>query len=165
MGLDINAYSQLKKVDSVFDSYGKPINPVTRQSLGSNYVQFWVNFEFPGRNNDIEDRAVYAFKGKYRFRAGSYGSYNQWRATLASMAGYKPVEAWDGQCEEKAFVELVNFSDCEGVIGAKTSKKLAQDFAAHDDQAKLENEYFYQTYCNFRKAFDMAANGGAVKFC
>ena len=184
MGLDITAYRKLKKMDAVFNADGEPIDPTTREPLDYNdYAQFYVNSDFPGRNGSIEHKAVYAYEDAHGFRAGSYGGYNGWRERLAELAGYPTVEyervagyapsrqmrrdaaAWSGKCEGMPFVELVNFSDCEGVIGPEVSAKLAKDFAAFDERAKaVPDEWFYDRYCEWRKAFEMAADGGAVSF-
>lgn len=182
MGLDITAYRKLTKLNAVFNADGEPIDPETHEPL-DDYVQFYVNSDFPGRNGSIEHKAVYSYSDSHDFRAGSYGSYNNWRERLAELADYPAVEhetvtgyapsrqirrdaaAWRGLCEGKPFVELVNFSDCEGVIGPEVSAKLANDFADFDERAKATgDEWFYDRYCDWRKAFEMASDDGAVKF-
>ena len=51
------------------------------------------------------------------------------------------------------------------MIGTETSTKLAADFAAWDAPARVELDAFnYGTYQNFRRAFEMASDGGAVDF-
>jgi len=184
MGLDITAYKKLTKLDVVFDADGNPIDPRTRDPLHyNNYTRFYVNHDFPGRNGDIEDKACYAYEDSEGFRAGSYGGYNGWRERLAELAEYPMIEyegvqgyapsrrmrrdaaAWSGICEGMPFLELVNFSDCEGVIGSQIAAKLANDFAEFDDLAKsVDDPWFYELYCKWRKAFEMAADDGAVSF-
>ena len=66
------------------------------------------------------------------------------------------------------FVELLNFSDCEGFIGPKTSAKLHADFLEWDKKAKnfdSQNSYFYETYKEWTEAFKVASDGGCVIFC
>lgn len=83
-----------------------------------------------------------------------------WRA----LAGHDNAEAvWNGKANGEAFVELINFSDCEGVIGAEVAKKLAADFAAYQDKAGDKGD-FARVYASWRKAFELAADGGAVCF-
>ena len=182
MGLDITAYRQLKKLDVVFDADGEPTVPETREPL-DDYAKFYVNSNFPGREGSIEHKAVYSYADSHHFSAGGYGSYNAWREELAKLAGYPAVEfesvegyvpsrkmlhaasAWRGLCEGRPFVELVNFSDCEGVIGSELSAKLAKDFADFDERAKAAgNDAFYDRYREWYKAFAMASDNGAVKF-
>lgn len=178
MGLDITAYKQLTKIDCVFDAQGEPIHPETREELKYDF-RAYVSTGFPGRAGMIEDRAIYSAVDRHGFRAGSYGGYNQWRDELAKLAGYpaKPVDryntgnvqqrhdqgAWDA--DSGPFWELINFSDCEGVIGSEVSAKLAKDFAEHQGAADAhEDEYFRERYKEWRKAFEMASDNGAVDF-
>lgn len=167
MGLDITAYTKLTKLDGVLDADGQPIMP---------YARLWVNNNFPGRDGGIDPDAVYGYDDAHEFKAGGYIGYAAWRDKLAKLAGYPQHEfqngeishaasAWVGKCDGMPFVELVNFSDCEGVIGTGVSAKLARDFAEFDDRAKATgDERFYGLYCKWRKAFEMAADGGAVCF-
>jgi hypothetical protein len=185
MGLDITAYSKLSKIDAVFNADGEPIDPATREPIEGNYFHAYVNTDFgPERYEGVEDRAVYRYEDSFAFRAGSYGGYNEWREALAALAGYPTVmyervkgyapsaaerhdaAAWHGLCAGMPFVDLVNFSDCEGVIGPKVAAKLAKDFAEWDERAKKYDAgmWFYERYANWRKAFAMAADGGAVAF-
>lgn len=176
MGLDITAYRRIAKLDAVFDSGGDPIDHKTRELLDYDF-RAYINSDFPGRADDIEDRAVYSAGEWLGFRAGSYGWYNAWRDSLAELAGY-PLgkyeqygRMWDSYCVEcwggaqGPFAELINFSDCEGVIGAVISQKLAADFAQFQEKADAHpDERFREKYAEWRKAFEMAADGGAVDF-
>lgn len=182
MGLDITAYGGLTKVDAVFDADGEPINPATREPLdwGTEYhFQPRANSYFPGREAGIEMDAVYRAARQMGFRAGSYGGYNTWRDELAKLAGYPAVSvdrygtgnaqlrydrsAWDAS--GGPFWELICFSDCEGVIGPVVSAKLAADFASHQGDADAhQDEWFRTLYATWRKAFEMAADNGAVYF-
>src|SRR5688572_19587868 len=157
MGLDITAYSKMQKLDVVFDAGGEPIDPETREPLDwKTYTQIHINYDFHGRADDLEDKACYTYGEAFAFRAGSYGSYNAWRERLAELADYpqepyqayetlppklrRDAAAWSGKADGMPFVELVNFSDCEGVIGAGVSAKLAKDFAEWDERAKTVSD-------------------------
>jgi hypothetical protein len=182
MGLDITAYSRLSRIDAVFDADGEPIDPKTREPLEGDYTQITVNSDFPGREGSLVHRGCYTYADHFGFRAGSYGGYTGWRERLAELADfplapYKRFEgapavmrrdaaAWAGQCEGLPFVELVNFSDCEGTIGAEVAAKLANDFAEHQHLADkvADDALFIERYAMWRKAFEMAADGGAVCF-
>ena len=178
MGLDITAYSGLKKLDVSFDVDGEPVMDWDH----GRHTRFYVNDDFPGRNGSIQHKMVYEHGDSFGFCAGSYGGYNNWREELAALADYPQVEhesvagyapsrrlrrdaaAWRGLCAGKPFVELVNFSDCEGVIGPEVAAKLAQDFAAFDEKAAAVGGWFYKSYQDWRKAFEMASRSGAVSF-
>jgi hypothetical protein len=178
MGLDVSAYKGLKKLDAVYDVDGEPIDPQTREPVGDHFIAY-VNHDFPGREVPLEDRCAYSYEDCESFWSGAYSRYNRWREQLAKFAGY-PAEpytqygntsmrcdaaAWAGKCEGMPFVELVNFSDCEGVIGSEVSAKLARDFAEWDERAKATgDEYFYAKFQEWRRCFEFAADRGAVSF-
>jgi hypothetical protein len=170
MGLDITYYSNLKKLDCVFNADGEPIGVI-------DYFQAYVNPDFPGRADDIENKAVYSYDESGGFRAGSYSGYNAWREELAKLAGYPATEdvsfgiknmrhdagAW--KVTEGPFWELIHFSDCEGVIGAAVSAKLADDFAKFQPQADAHtDEWFRDLYAQWFTAFNVASKSGAVSF-
>lgn len=172
MGLDITAYSKLKKVPCKFNSDGEPINDKGQDREGV-FIPY-AHSSFPEHHKGLTPKAAYEYGKSFDFRAGSYSGYNAWREQLAALAGYaakpgftdaKPHSetAWD--MDSGPFWELINFSDCEGCIGPVVSAKLAKDFA--DYQAKADahdDEYFRRKYSEWRKAFEMAADGGAVDF-
>ena len=172
MGLDISYYSKLVAAvgNEGFDEDGKV-------KYGDGWFTFYKNQHFPGRADDIQDGAAYMDSYAGGFRAGSYGGYNRWREQLAELAGYELTEfddygrvakchaaaCWHGA--EGPFSELINFSDCEGVIGATVSAKLALDFKEFQDKADQHcDDYFKEKYAEWRKAFETAADGGAVRF-
>ena len=175
MGLNITAYSKIKKLDVTFNKDGEAINPATQEPLDyDDYIRAFINPHFPSRAADIDDSVAYSFEKSRSFRAGSYSGYNDWREHLAKMVGYPSVDAEtdprhahsNGACEstEGPFWELIFFSDCEGVIGTAISTKLAKDFADHDKNAAEIGGLFYELYGNWKKAFELAADGGMVYF-
>lgn len=158
MGLDITAYGGLKESDageiSVSESAG-----------------------FPGRLRPLKDGATYSCEKRFEFRAGSYGGYNQWREQLAKIAGYEAKvssrERLDGKLrhDEGAwaesggpFWELINFYDNEGILGSEVSAKLLQDFEAFQDRADVQDDYFLMKYNEWKEAFRIASENGAVVF-
>lgn len=111
------------------------------------------------------------------FRAGSYSGYNWWREHLCKFAlGCEPGELWEDpeDFEGKPFVELINFSDCEGAIGPRTSAKLAADFASHEPrvaswaEAHIEEPdnrgYFIELFGEWKRGFELAAQNGFLIF-
>ena len=175
MGLDISAYRGIEKIDCVFDEDGDPIDPATREYVDYD-ARAYVNPDFPGRADGIENKGVYKAEESMGFRAGSYGGYNQWREELAKLAGYALADytiygtttqrhdagAW--AATGGPFWELITFSDCEGVIGPIVSAKLAKDFQEFGERAKGIGGYFYDRYQEWRAAFEMAADNGMVRF-
>jgi hypothetical protein len=165
MGLDITAYEKLTFAREQEDE---------DDDGGEGGVRVYQNPDFPERADGLR-KGIYRTDGEtHRFRAGSYSGYSFWRGQLAR--GFMGLEAtfmkWE-VTEAHAglpFYELVNFSDCEGFIGARTSVKLAKDFADHRDRAvKLEADGkvcvgFVELYDEWARAFQIAARGGAVHF-
>lgn len=162
MGLDISYYDDLTHdANLVLNEDGEPDNY-------DDYVSIYVNEDFPGRADDLVDGW---YKGEClgSFRGGSYGGYNQWRMQLCMAAlGVAPNAIWEGTVTEGPFIELVNFSDCEGTIGPKTSAKLAKDFADWEDKIGAmvdgDEEYFMTKFRDWKAAFEAAAKNGAVCF-
>lgn len=176
MGLDITAYKNLKKVDTVFNGDGEPLDPVTHEPM-EDYFRPYVSSDFPTQAQGLEHKAVYVYENATWLSCGGYGRYNGWRETLAKLAGYpaRQFERIKGYvetthamgafyAESGPFRELVCFSDCDGVIGPVVSAKLAKDFADFDSQAKAVGEAFYEQYLGWRRCLEMAADGGAVEF-
>ena len=176
MGLDVSAYSKVTKVDCLFDEDGEPVDPSTREAIKGDWFQAYVNPHFPGRADGIDDRSVYTYKDSDGMRAGGYAGYNRWRDDLAKIAGWPKgqyehygkmgdsycVSCWNG--ETGPFSELINFSDAEGVIGTATAQKLAKDFATFQAAADAEGGYFAEKYAEWRHLFELASDGGCVRF-
>ncbi|WP_432372359.1 hypothetical protein ACRPHP_16695 [Pantoea allii] len=177
MGLDITAYSDIKKLNATLDDDGEAIDNATGEALQWDGMWFstWVNPDFPGRADDVEDGAVYSYQDCTGHSIG-YGGHYWWRNKLAEIAGYPLTEqvqygrietchfAGATSAESGPFFELINFSDCEGVIGTAISRKLAKDFADFEEKAKSEGGHFYENYQHWKNAFDMASNNGCVRF-
>ncbi len=166
MGLDISYYSGLTPVACSNDD-------------DCEHIRIRPDEDFGDRMAPLTPGCYEAAEEGDGFRAGSYSGYSAWREALAKLAKFpaaKPLDAYAERCPYSAgawefamgshpFVELVNFSDCEGAIGSIAAKKLAADFAAHDDEAKRSmSDYEYGKYREWRKAFEMAADNGVVLF-
>jgi hypothetical protein len=167
MGLDISAYSHIKVLENVlFDEDGDPVDENGKLLQIDKCFQPLINPHYPKHAGNIEDKAAYGYEQTFGFRAGSYSGYNLWRDSLAQLARYRSAEdVWNNPGLEGPFVELIHFSDCEGVIGAEISAKLSKDFADFDDQAKTHAiGPFYYLYEKWRDAFALAAQDGAVEF-
>lgn len=178
MGLDITAYRQLRELDVLFDEGGNPIDPQTRESI-DDYFKVYANQDFPGREQGLKDRGIYAYAEVKHVFSRSYGGYNRWREILAKLAGYPADEfemwgvrehshaaaAWNGKVTEGPFYELVNFADNGGVIGPVVAAKLLHDFVEFDARASEITEHdFYEGYCEIRSGLELAADDGALHF-
>lgn len=162
MGLDITAYSQLKDTGRPFDWAVDEENAL----ISNNHP------DFAERCVEFTPGNAFEYKVSYRARIGAYSYYGAWREKLAELAGYPPVVgrprpysegAW--AATEGPFWELINFTDCDGVLGTAVCQKLAEDFDAYEVSARrLGDEDFLYTYLQFKAAVEFASDGGAVVF-
>lgn len=179
MGVDISAYKNLTRIDCKLDSNNDPADEKILEAVeDGDYIQPYKNPDFPGRADEIQDQNVYSYEDSANFFSASYGYYGKLRDTLAEIAGYALEEYKDSfggvspsHCMEcwrggtGPFSELINFSDCEGIIGRKVSKKLLNDFNDFQEKAeKLNNGHFMAFYNGMKSAFEMASDDGIVDF-
>ncbi|WP_099301884.1 hypothetical protein [Bacillus sp. Marseille-P3800] len=157
MGLDISAYKNLVKVNNPErDEYGELVNWSREWEPGASME--WSEKWFPGRGEGIDYKAVYTWDQEFSFRAGSYFGYGFWREKLSKFAN------------DSDFHELINFADNEGVIGPIVSAKLADDFNKNINQAMsysktfADGEYWLNKYMNWKEAFEIASENGAINF-
>jgi len=159
MGLDITAYGSVRRIGD------------TAEEPGYRTVNLYV--DRPERAGELTT-GLYDYGGsELRFRAGSYSGYNAWRAWLSeTVLGVQPEAVWaePSRYAGRPFVELIDFSDCDGTIGPEVSDKLARDFRKH--RAKVErsltesdeSQWNMQKYDEWAAAFALAARMGAVQF-
>jgi len=178
MGLDIRAFSKLVKIDDIADieeweeKYWMNDNDGT--ALVSDTMMDYTDKIWPGRTEGLAP-SVYRVDGeKFHFRAGSYGGYNRWREWLAQLfldAQPRTVWANPGKYQDKPFIELIEFSDSEGLIGPVVSAKLSDDF--QKGQARVNayvnadshwEGWVRAQYAQWRRAFELAADSGLVDF-
>jgi len=177
MGLNISAYSNLKKIDCVFNADQEPINPKTRKRISGNYFMVYANEIFPNRERPLIDKGIYRYDRFISFHAGSYSGYSRWREQLAEMSGWESskfeqygtmvdsFQATACNAESGPFQELLCFSDCEGVIGTVASIKLANDFREFQIKANtFADDWFKVKYGEWRNCFELASKNGAVDF-
>lgn len=177
MGLNITAYRKLTKLDAPFNEDDEPVDPQTGETIEMDeYLQVCANPYFPGREQGLEDGALYTYAEDDEVFSCSYGDYTIWRESLAKLAGYPLVErdgreashaaaAWNGEVSEGPFYELVNFTDNDGVIGPVVAAKLLRDFAEFDERAKaITEDDFYDRYRAMHRGLELAADGGALAF-
>ncbi|WP_454690806.1 hypothetical protein [Achromobacter aloeverae] len=182
MGLYVSVYKQIEKPNYELDEDDEPVDPVTGDLIEYEF-RANVNENFPGRADDIEPDAFYCAADTDSFDAGSYSDYDEWREELARFAGYEavPLDPYDKDSRirhgfgaiystQGPFWELIVFSDSDGVIGSAVSAKLAEDFATFHERAKSHvcadkpADWFLAQYEQWKAAFEMAADRGAVVF-
>lgn len=177
MGLDIVVRRNVKKVDSELLEGFNPDDDLYEQCRAKGWFTVWDTDTFPVQSEGIEVDTPYSCDpGDVSFRAGSYGSYNRWRDELAVLAGFESADEVWNMCKscipaDVPFIEIINFSDCEGVIGPKVCRKLAKDFENFADSAVghtckfVEEDYFRELYFEFKEALEYAGDNGVLVYC
>lgn len=156
MGLDITAYSKLSLVEAVSLKKMQETNWEHPLRYKDNRPYLFENWE-PARLPPLVE-GFYRCDGEtHGFRAGSYSGYSAWCNVLATVA---PPD------DPAAFLELVEFSDCEGAMGPAVARKLHDDFTRHLDRAAtvMTDTWDLERYMHWMRAFELAADGGAVHF-
>ena len=164
MGLDIIAYSRLKKNEYLSNKKDEDKDYIDGDCLIMSPRLAEIEKAFPGRTEPLKYNGdVYDCENYVCISIGSYGTYGWFRRAL---------EAFSENCD--CFNELINFSDCEGVIGSIVSKKLYEDFSSNQElfeqwiyqkYSVFECELLLRMYHKFKWAFEIAKDGGAVEFC
>lgn len=170
MGLDVTAYSNLRKVEfqpDELDENGYPMDDGYEDENGEWITTYsfkcWNHPEFFDRSEGIESAAYYLAEDEAVVMGMSYGGYNTWRRMLSRMVGFGVEDVWDGRVTEGPFVELINFSDCEGVIGPVVCAKLLKDFEENEDMARqYDDERFYKVYLGFLNGLRLACSGTGI---
>jgi len=164
LGLDIIAYSRLKKNEYLSNNKDEDKDYIDGNYLVMSPVLTEIDKAFPGRAEPLKYNGdVYDYENCEWISIGSYGTYGWFRRALEAFSENRDC-----------FNELIHFSDCEGVIGSIVSKKLYEDFSsnqelfeqwAYQKYSIFEGELLMQMYHKFEWAFEIAKDGGAVEFC
>lgn len=166
MGLDITAYRQLMPApDAAVDEDGYPVDWQRHYRIDKAMLD-WTEENWPGRSEPIK-AGIYTSAERYDFAAGSYIGYGRWREWIAAAAGLgSPRAIWNADNPAGPFVEPINFADNEGIIGSIVAAKLAEDFAGHEARivAATSDAWNVDKYRSWRRAFELAADGGCVVF-
>ena len=162
MGLDATGYSNAKLLE-VGD-----YDLLDEKYADRDVVLAFVNPDFKSWRNQIKNKGIYEYGESAHVGIG-YSSHHTFRDILARIAcgleNANDIWANPAKYEKSPFYYLINFSDCEGVIGSKYSAKLAKDFAEYQHAADNVNiEWFRRYYADWRKVFETAADNGFVDF-
>lgn len=169
MGLDIKAYSGLRKDEKLTDRLNKRQSHLDYE--GDEFIMYphlsYIEEAFPNRANPLKYNGdAYDYEDCASFCIGSYGTYNQFRSTL---------DAFADKVDSQLFDDLIDFSDCEGVIGCELCEKLYNAFVCYEDEyeeyvGNLSDEELFDSilmriYRKLKQAFGIGRYGGAVEFC
>jgi len=190
MGLDITAISEVEPIEipeGIELWSNEYYDWEADQALPGGVWNLYQSNNFPEQGEGLPNGAVVATGEEFGHRAGSYSGYNEWRRLLARAAlGMSDEEVWNKVdsgvgYNEIPFGELINFSDADGVIGPVASQKLYDDFVKYEEQIMKKLDRFYlkfedyeidgetydwfkHKYKDWKEAFRIASNNGAVIF-
>jgi hypothetical protein len=150
MGLDISAW----------DSLGRQTAP-GEEDTNFDALRLYVNPDFPEHADGIET-GWYIMDEESAHKGLTYGSYNRWRAAACLQVFHvsfdefiRRAETWlRSELEEDGVAWLFYFADNEGIIGPRTSAKIARSMAHYPEVFSEE----------WRQLFEIAARGGVVRF-
>ena len=137
MGLDIAIYTVHRHIPTpeLRSQEDQFLRELRDENDDRRVIQIYDNGPWPGVIHPLEDGEHYQVRHRGNFRAGSYSGYSSFRNWLCQFAtGSAPERIWEGPYDagdSRPFFQLINFSDCEGTIGATACAKLARDFEAH----------------------------------
>lgn len=172
MGLDISACSRVKRVKP-FTGWENGADALYEQGLRP----VSDKYDFPHHLGSLQP-GWYEVEGEEtRFRAGSYSGYNAFREWISRVAlGVPPEVVWEsiraGQADfkNKPFVSLIDFTDCDGVIGPEVCAELHRDFVENrekfekDSQWGYDGGYYGELYDYWTTAFELGSDNGMVVF-
>ena len=157
------------------------------------FIEVYIG-QFKEQGGDLINNGIYSYTDESNPCSIGYGGYSHFRECLAEIGGHKKfiVEKpryTDSNYEnldyfyrfphiaslynngkdvcDGPFVEVILFSDCEGVICSSVCSKLYVDFKEHKPKAKeyfADNERFYNFYIGMMEAFKYGAENGLVQF-
>lgn len=181
MGLDVTACKNVKLI----------IEP--KISEADELIQVYHG-HFGEQCGELQDGSYYNCEEEDWFCGMSYGSYSHFRNELAKIGGWPEYKVSkpsydDVDYEDKrfcydfpnvasilnhdsdevhgAFVEVINFSDCEGFICSEFCKKLHKDFLDHQGVANeilADNSSYLKMYNGLRDAFEFGSHAGFVQY-
>lgn len=187
MGLDCTAYSHMQHQTTL------PLKPDTR------LPEYPADDTFFDRLYNNDGRVVFAdgafghdpiaglIPGGIYFptpktevmgwRAGSYSGYGDWRNRLSVAILDVPAQnVWadHDRYRDKPFFELIDFSDCEGILGPVAAQNLLADFQENRElyldyiRDDMQEEFFLDLYVRlydeWTNAVTLAAQDGMVVF-
>lgn len=164
MGLDIVAYSDIG------DRIGSSVELVDKDPDNREHFHTYDG-DFYGQHDGLEG-GVYQIPESadhLHCRIGSYTGYVTWRRRLCEILydiTFNDFLDRTDFFEGRAFSELLNYSDCEGVFGPDTSKKLYQDFCEYEDLIphfrNQRIDWFWKVYNKWKEGFEVASSNVGV---
>lgn len=162
MGLNVTGFHEVERTGATIDDF------VAGQVNHHDHVYLVQEAGYSDRSDGIAD-GIYRIGGKrFDISVGSYACHDTFRAGLAALVGRSQEQVWNdttGQARKLPFYELIDFSDCTGFLGPRTSRKLVLDFSDMRGEAvkyarKTSNLEWLNNYGLYHRACLLAAACG-----
>lgn len=177
MGLDISAYSKLKEVDLredvddhydndeviIFSEFTYQLGTLKRGSAyKTKYISSFCAGSYSGYScwrRDllalVSEEVVDDYWDKYNIFSNY--EYTEYQTYIRENKLKRILKSGDEidliNLQNKPFIELICFSDCEGYVGPEVCKKLHLDFIKYNDVAKEKmSDWYYDLYKEFMDA-------------
>ena len=198
MGLDTTAYERFEWVDDHPDrelvgEYEDP--PDEHSCYEKNHRRIYSYSEFAdhalagfGPRARTQEKAYFGntmmtylegvvlTSGETNSTHRSYGGHSMFRNALRVIGEWDMLSGWEGiqSQADKPFYELVNFSDCEGVLGPIACANLYEDFVEYADRAQSYfafeaetseyGDWRWEHYQSWMRSFEITRDTGFVDF-
>lgn len=111
----------------------------------------------------------------HSWRAGSYSGYGEFRNFLAELSGLTCEQIWKAPNDHPnlPFLDLIDFSDCEGVIGPVACARLNKDFVQFRDMIfsddadrrfRFDEGDLWRVWADWEKATEIGSENGCIVF-
>ena len=142
-----------------------------------------VSSDFYYHSHGIDNHSVFKYNSTFQFILISSEYYGEWRNTLAKILQYNPSKskkfkkiaytlgAFD--YDSGPFLNLICFSDCDGLINTSYSKEIYNDFVKYsnyvndmpEDHFIMDKETFVDIFNQLKKCFEIGSSNGIVQLC
>lgn len=104
---------------------------------------------------------------EFTFRAGSYSGHYQFRCVLIRFVSSLSWEEFFNLSREERskypFYELIDFTDCHGILSGEACAELAKDFDEFHEPIP-PYDYWMEQFHNWKKAVNIAKGNGVIVF-
>lgn len=151
MGLDISVYT---------------VEGITEDEEEYGFYSFLEIDEWASRCENLQKNTYYNGKCIFRGPSYAYSHHSRFRCNLLRLVSRFDLLdergiIWDAITKDIPFYELINFSDCEGVIDWECAERIYADFLKYNCLIVEENE-FSEDYKEWMETFKIATESKGV---
>jgi hypothetical protein len=164
MSLDVTIYLNAKFIKKATQEEFEELDGPDNMTF---HVHDIITEPFFAKNaGDLIPDGMYSYKDSRHLNTG-YGQHYAFRRLIVETfyGGRVTVDdvwSFPDKYADKPFIELVNFSDCDGYIAGDVIGKLAKDFEAGAGKAAFWPKEYRGLYELWREAFSVASKSNGV---